>query len=319
MTASGPFTDILVGLDAAGRAEHALERGLTWARDRSAKLHVVHAVDLPRVIWIGVTTSQVDEMQADAVTRARERVHALVEVARRHTGFDRATSDELVCYAVGRPSDVILEHMERFEPDLLLLGGHERRDLFDFGSTARAVLTHAKIPVWIQNEAVQPVERIVASVDFSDHSRKALELAVDLARSTGAELQVLHAHVAPAGWHLGIADAMAGPTDLIGAARTSAQEYFDRWIGETDTAGLTVTPAFVEGEPVECILAAAQEADLIVMGTRGHGRLAGFLLGSTAYTVSKRCDRPVLLVPKNDKPTAPKAEDRAEAHLTPTA
>lgn len=62
----------------------------------------------------------------------------------------------------------------------------------------------------------------------------------------------------------------------------------------------------LDGEPVECILEQAQKggADLVVMGTRGHGGLLGLVLGSVARQVLDRSSVPVLVVPlpEPDKP-----------------
>ncbi|MET9550328.1 universal stress protein [Streptomyces sp. NPDC006627] len=65
--------------------------------------------------------------------------------------------------------------------------------------------------------------------------------------------------------------------------------------------GLNVETAWVSGDPVEVLCAAADEADLLVLGSRGLGGVAGFLAGSVSLAVLARTQRPVVLV----RPSSP--------------
>ncbi|MFI1213726.1 universal stress protein [Streptomyces sp. NPDC020802] len=68
--------------------------------------------------------------------------------------------------------------------------------------------------------------------------------------------------------------------------------------------GLQVTTDVIDGDPVEALVAAADEAETLVLGSRGHGAIVGFLLGSVGQQVIAESTRPVVLV---------RAEDRAES------
>ncbi|WAU81712.1 universal stress protein [Streptomyces sp. Qhu-G9] len=68
--------------------------------------------------------------------------------------------------------------------------------------------------------------------------------------------------------------------------------------------GLQVTTDIIDGDPVEALVAAADEAETLVLGSRGHGAIVGFLLGSVGQQVIAESTRPVVLV---------RAEDRAES------
>ncbi len=75
----------------------------------------------------------------------------------------------------------------------------------------------------------------------------------------------------------------------------------DIYIGAIEQIGIvpnTVHKEILEGPPTEAILAMAdaREVDLIIMGTRGLGRLAGTLLGSQSQKVVGHAKCPVLLV-----------------------
>ncbi|WP_308406852.1 universal stress protein [Streptomyces sudanensis] len=65
---------------------------------------------------------------------------------------------------------------------------------------------------------------------------------------------------------------------------------------------LDVETEWTSGEPVETLTATADEAELLVLGSRGLGALAGFLAGSVSLAVLARVRRPVVLVRPHDRP-----------------
>jgi nucleotide-binding universal stress UspA family protein len=134
--------------------------------------------------------------------------------------------------------------------------------------------------------------KILVAVDGSPHSRKALTIAVDLAQRYGAVLGLLHAfpHVSdmlgtPEYEHMLEARTMIGQA-LLDSARTQ--------IGDQ----VQVETQLIEGPPAAAILRVAEDEgyNLIVLGSRGHGQLAGLLLGSVSHTVMQRAHCPVLIV-----------------------
>ncbi|MGW3940359.1 universal stress protein [Streptomyces phaeochromogenes] len=61
-------------------------------------------------------------------------------------------------------------------------------------------------------------------------------------------------------------------------------------------SGVRVTAELIAGRPVKALIAAAGEAEVLVLGSRGLGKVAGALLGSVALAVVARAERPVVLV-----------------------
>lgn len=75
---------------------------------------------------------------------------------------------------------------------------------------------------------------------------------------------------------------------------------------ETLTArhpGLTTTAEVLDGSPVESLVAEAALSELLVLGSRGHGAIVGFLLGSVGQQVLAGAARPVVLVRSDDAPS----------------
>ncbi|MFF3906294.1 universal stress protein [Streptomyces sp. NPDC001848] len=99
--------------------------------------------------------------------------------------------------------------------------------------------------------------------------------------------------------------------DIALAADEDAQA---RWAQETVDAvratlterhpGLTVTAEALQDAPVEALLAEAATAELLVLGSRGHGAVVGFLIGSVGQQVIAESTRPVVLVRAADRPAA---------------
>jgi nucleotide-binding universal stress UspA family protein len=149
-----------------------------------------------------------------------------------------------------------------------------------------------------------PIRTILAPVDCSEHSRRALEYAVELAELVGAE-RVEALFVTPRAvdyspldrWIWGEkSDEHPLDEDLDRALDASFREFLD---GCSAKVVDRVTPRRVEGVPHKCILEAIERdrPDLTVLGTRGRTGAEHLLLGSVAERIVRHADRPVLTVP----------------------
>jgi nucleotide-binding universal stress UspA family protein len=143
---------------------------------------------------------------------------------------------------------------------------------------------------------MRQLKKFLCPTDFSETALEALRYAVDLARSQGAEIELLHVHHVP----LHGSDVKAPKTveDLPEALRKDLGGRIALWQEQVDLAGVTLRTSLAVGTPHEAIVAAAKRtgADLIVMGTEGHSGLARMLIGSVTDRVLRTSDRPVLTV-----------------------
>jgi len=136
--------------------------------------------------------------------------------------------------------------------------------------------------------------RMMVAVDDSDPGRWAVRVAADLARQLKAELVLLHV-INPAA--LLSPETAFDAEDVRGAQRRRADELLAAALALVDPATPTETLTLEGNAGDEIVTAAAEwEASFIVMGTRSKGRLAAFLLGSTAESVIRRAACPVLTV-----------------------
>ncbi len=136
-------------------------------------------------------------------------------------------------------------------------------------------------------------KNILVAVDGSEHSLKAAQVAGDLARSMQADLWIVVAYDP-------IPEALGEPN--LQAAMTSRLAFSEQILTQAlvklgEIPGSLKKEA-LEGPPAEAILAVAETraVDLIVMGTRGLGRLASVLVGSQSQKVIGHASCPVLLV-----------------------
>lgn len=144
------------------------------------------------------------------------------------------------------------------------------------------------------------VEKVLCPTDFSPCATHALELAVLVARSLGAELHVLHGIVLHADDPHNPAHHLPNLEEIEALLERTAASALARDIApHTDGVLRIVQVQRRAAFASEAILAYAGEigADLIVMGTHGRRGLAHLLLGSVANEVVRRASCPVLTVP----------------------
>jgi nucleotide-binding universal stress UspA family protein len=204
----------------------------------------------------------------------------------------------------GDPAHEILA--EAAAADLIVMGTHGRSgfERLVLGSVAETVLRKAPCSLLtIPFAAVQAAEtvpvlfrRIVAAVDFSEVSMRALNEAAGLAAEADAHLTALHVIEVPE--HLAL---WIDRVDGIGHVRAwaeAAARHMRAAIGPQTREYARVDQRVETGKAYREILRVADEqrADLIVIGAHGHGVIERLFVGSTAQHVVRRAPCPVLVV-----------------------
>jgi len=137
-------------------------------------------------------------------------------------------------------------------------------------------------------------ERILLAVDGSEHSYHAARMAADLARAMKSEklrIVVAYDRIPP---YLGEPNLQ----NAIDARLIEAQEILQKAVETVGETPADVHTELIEGDPAEAIIEVAKtrNSSVIVMGSRGLGRLAGLVLGSTSQKVVSLAPCPVLIV-----------------------
>jgi nucleotide-binding universal stress UspA family protein len=160
------------------------------------------------------------------------------------------------------------------------------------------------------------MKRILVPIDFSDVTPRVIGVAQQLAKAFDAEIHLIHvrelsAAAAPGALGYGLAGMpelapMSGvpvpvfdPMPQTMPVDESQKSKLAQWQKEIAQSGLKVTLHEPTGMVAEEILLQADSlnADLIVMGTHGHGAMYNLLVGSVTKGVIKHSAHPVLLVP----------------------
>lgn len=141
--------------------------------------------------------------------------------------------------------------------------------------------------------------KIVVGVDTSAGGRRALDWAVDEAKLRGATVEAVHVWQLP----VFVATPFGDVPIKVGDYQADAQRQIDELIDAVDASSLVapIERTFVAGHPASGLLDAAADADLLVVGTRGHGGFSGLLLGSTSQQVSHHAPCPVVIVPADQR------------------
>lgn len=133
---------------------------------------------------------------------------------------------------------------------------------------------------------------IVVPYDFSPHATHALKVAAELASSRGGRLLVLHVLAPyPVTGLMPAEIPYIPPVDVSAQVKRKLETTAQRIVGKR---GPRLKCEVVIGDPADRIIAAARNADSIVMATQGRTGLAHLLIGSVAEKVVRHSPRPVL-------------------------
>ena len=133
--------------------------------------------------------------------------------------------------------------------------------------------------------------RIVVGVDGSADSLKALEWAAGQAELTDASVEIVSTWKMPSsyGWasmpidYNPVADVKAKLRDIVDGVRGAHP-------------GVSLDETIIEGDAAPCLLERAKGADLLVVGTRGHGGFTGLLVGSVSMHCATHANCPVVVL-----------------------
>ncbi len=189
----------------------------------------------------------------------------------------------------GRAPYAALEWSKGRQVELLVCGSHGKSGLGQvaLGSFAERILCLSDTPIWVSRARPDtlPPRKLVLATDLSPTSARATEMAFDLARRFGAPLVALHAvHIPP-----------------IGVPANT-------WQGAEEDARKQLAEAFPDPQPAARLIRGrpdrtlpteveAQDADLVICGTRHTTALERLTLGSVAGALVRTARRSVLVIP----------------------
>jgi nucleotide-binding universal stress UspA family protein len=142
------------------------------------------------------------------------------------------------------------------------------------------------------------MKTILVPVDFSDVTPRVVDTARSMAKAFAARIVLLHISE-PEPDFVGFEPGPLAVRTTVAHDFKAEKQRLEELKTQASTDGLEVLALHIQGPLVEKVLAEAekQNADLIVMGSHGHGALFEFLVGSVTNGVLKSAKCPVLVVP----------------------
>jgi nucleotide-binding universal stress UspA family protein len=307
---------ILVGVDEHEQAHDAVALGGALAEALGDDLAVVHVYPLEALAWRGVGGHRVDVGRGVAVGvpgQSPLRDEAKRIVMRAIEGRDAAT----LPLVVPDTSTVAGLHYQaaRTGAEMLVLGSsrHGPAGQIAFGSHVASALHGAPCAVAVAPRGLAgsgwTPATIAVAYDGSEEADHALELARRLAASTGARVRLIAVvEMPPLGW--GRYNYRPNWEAYARDARGTAAEALDQAAAEGEETGVRIG-----ADAAKELLAAASEADLMVMGSRAYGPVRRVMAGSVARRVMRDAPCPVIVVPRgaHERLSAPEAAVAAPA------
>jgi nucleotide-binding universal stress UspA family protein len=209
-------------------------------------------------------------------------------------------------------ADALASIAEAEHADLVVLGSTHRgfAGRILVGTTAGSLLKESTCTVSIAPPKLSglaaPLKKVGVAVDGSDGSRAALAWARELAASSSASLRLIGVVEPPPPPIETWGEGVPGETWASGLSYTDNRELVDV-IRERVQRDLTAAAAsaglpdsetlVVAGDTVHALRETAEDVDMLVVGSHGHGRVAGAVLGSVSRALANSCPVPLTVVP----------------------
>lgn len=302
--AVNPFGRIVVGYDESPASAAALSAAALYARDAGGELAIVHVSDVAPAASLLLETagSPTDGQAGPLLASVGPDNRALYERLRPQVS-DMTVPVKLE-FCSGEPAVALLDAAARWKATAIAVGTHGRTGLAHafFGSVAEAVVQRSSLPIIVAREGVLPqaLRRIVVGIDASGPSADACALVLRLASDD--RLRVVFCSVIDTSdLENPAADLPFDPTPLLHQMEAGARDALEAVVLRAEARGVFADTAIATArEPAAGLVDVArrQGADAIVVGTHRRGPVARFMLGSTAETLLRIADAPVIVVPQ---------------------
>ncbi|HET8953465.1 MAG TPA: universal stress protein [Solirubrobacteraceae bacterium] len=283
------MSTIIVGVDGSERSADAIRFAALLARRARGELVLANAYPYDDA------AVRLDTKQRH---RLRDAAQTTLDSLRRHvpSGIPVLTST----IADRSPARALHTLAVRDHASLIVIGSSHRGTVgrVFIGTTAERVLHGAPCPVAVvpRGEIATALDTIAVGWDARPESAAALNAAVAVALACGAQLRVVQALDAP--WLS--QPARATWPGLIADPHTHERSVRERL--ELLVAGLpddvAAEPVILHDDPVDALAAQSEDADLLVLGSRGYGPHRAVLLGSVSGRALRASACPVIVVPR---------------------
>jgi len=283
---------VMAGVDGSPSSLEAVEVAATEAVLRGRPLHIVHAFVWPIAL---VAARPAAKGEPEPATVLRAKADALVDQAR--VRAEKAAPGVTVTTEVaeGPAAFVLLQRSHRAA--LMVVGdrGLGRFDGILAGTVATELATYASCPILVVRGRAAAGGPVVVGIDGSERSNRALEFAAGEADRRRAPLLAVHVWRMPVPPFPGTAMPLVYDTTMLEAEARRRLMAAVQGVQERHP-GLTVRPELARGAATAVLTSWSREAQLVVVGDRGHGGFVGLLLGSVSQHLIYHSACPVAVV-----------------------
>jgi nucleotide-binding universal stress UspA family protein len=296
------FKHILIPLDGSELAETVLPAARYLAGALGAKVTLVHVIEEDAPTTIHGERHLRTPAEAEAYLK---RIAALA------CPPESAVACHVHAAATSDVAQSIVEHQDELAPDLIIMCTHGRSGLrrIFIGSIAQQVVASGYTPVLLirpdggGRSASFALKTILAPLDGERAHEQGLDVALELARATGARLQLLS--VVPtrrtlAGRDMTMGKFMPGTTQaILELTESDLKTYLLQQVAMLQKAGAPAAAELRYGDTAPTIAQAADtlDASIIVLATHGKAGTEAFWTNSVGARVQAQTRRPLLLVP----------------------
>jgi nucleotide-binding universal stress UspA family protein len=286
---------VVVGADGSPSSLAAVRWGAHEAALRHARLTVVHVADSSSVAastfaWpAGRVPEEVLEIRAND---ARNVIAESISAAQGAAGGERPEIDSELSF--GKPLPALVDISKNAEMVVVGRRGRTGRHSRRLGPVNAGLIRYAHCPVAIVNDEVSmsPLSArlpVLVGVDGSQTSESALAVAFDEASWRGVDLIALRVL-----WNADVSFSGKDRSALQCVAEKTLAESIAAWKCRYPEVNVRVVVEFEH--PAGHLLEQSGKAQLVVVGNRGRGLLAGMLLGSVGSALAQEAVTPVLVV-----------------------
>jgi len=272
---------VLVAHDFSDRSERAAQRAFQLAGEKQWSVHAVHVVDeaFPESKWLTEEQASADGSIVDRLKQAVVR-----RLDDELSGLGAEYGAPLKSHAAfGYVAEQLHALADKNSADLLVVGAHGRhmlKDLF-LGATAEQLLWYVNVPTLVvRNDRSEAYRQILVAADFTAET----ETALSRVSSWFPDARVRVVHVVDSRSLERLQDAGLSWAAMEKERDESAQAQLEEMVTNAGLDPDQVEMLVLHGHPVEEIRKQVDDmgADLVVMGGRGHSRLANWVPGRVA-------------------------------------
>lgn len=288
---------IVVGVDFSEITDSVINSALSFAKLFNTEVHLIHVIEPP---IIAIYENPFLELDNTEVVLELEEIlkKKFSESLQKYTTiFENSNIPVKTVVEVGNIAETILEYLDKVNADLLIVGSHKRGliEKFLVGSIAEKLLNKSKNSILVvKGKGLKEIKRVLCGYDFLPNSQRAVEVAVEIANKTGAEVEVLHADYDEWFSHLKdvYKEVFKKKTKLLEDLKKEIKAKY----------GVEVEVKIEKGKPEKILKKEIEnfKPDLTILGKRKSTEIKRMFIGTVAMKIVKNSPTPILVIKKKN-------------------